>query len=184
MAGDTDNPRIWQTGDVYVAAVGSTMPTDIASALNAAFDAVGLLGEDGLTEAREDEQQDHYAWGGILVRTTKSKHKRQFTFTCLEETAVVMGLWNPGSIMSVSGGVTTTEVHVPSADPRAWVVEIVDGDYTKRIAIPRAEVTEWGDVTYSESEMAMRELTVTVYPDSSGVLFDEITDDPQADDGS
>lgn len=185
MSGDTDNPRIWLNGEVYVAPVGSTAPTNVVTALAAAWDALGLLSEDGLTESIAEDSTDHYAWGGILVRTTRSKHKRTFVVTALEETATVMELWNPGSIMAgPTGGVTTTSVYVPSPDPRAFVFEAVDGTITKRIYIPRGEVTARGDVKYVENEMAMRELTITVYPDSTGLLYQEITDDPQADDGS
>lgn len=185
MSGDTDNPRIWLEGDIYVAPVGSAAPTNTSTALAAGWEPLGLLSEDGLTETIADDVTDHYSWGGILVRTTRSKHKRSFSVTVLEETAIVMGLWNPGSIMSgPTAGVTTTDVYVPGPDPRAFVFEVVDGDITKRIYVPRGEVTGRGDVVYSETQMAMRELTISVYPDSTGLLYKEITDDPQADDGS
>lgn len=181
MAGDTANPRIWVNADVYVGPTGSTAPTDTTTALNAAFEAVGLLSEDGMTEAREDEVTDHYAWGGILVRTTRSKHKRTFTFTCLEDNPVVFGLVNPGSSALTTTGITTRTITVPEPDPRMFVLHFVDGDIIKRRVIPRGEVIEVGDVTYSDAEMAMYEVTVNIYPDGSGVLYTDITDDPQAD---
>lgn len=184
MAGDTSNPRIWVNADVYVAPVGSTAPTDTTTALDAAFEAVGLLSEDGMTETREDEVTDHYAWGGILVRTTRSKHKRSFTVAVLEDTPVVFDLVNPGSTAATLTGTTTRTVKVPQPDPRMFVLQFVDGDITKRRVIPRAEVTEVGDTVYSDAEMAMYELTINIYPDGDGVLYTDITDDPQADEGA
>lgn len=180
MAGNTANPRIWVNADVYVAPVGTAAPTDTATALNAAFLPLGLLSEDGMVESREEDSTDHYAWGGILVRTTRSKHKRTFTVTALEDNPVVFDLVNPGSTAVTNTGVTTRTIKVPGPDPRAFVIELVDGDIVKRRYIPRAEVVEVGDVTFSDSEMVMYELTINIYPDGSGVLYKDFTDDPQA----
>lgn len=181
MAGDTDNVRIWVGADVYVAPVGSTAPTDTTTALDAAFEALGLLSDDGMTESREDEITDHYAYGGTLVRTTRSKHKRTITVTALEDNDVVFGLVNPGSSASTVTGTTTRTVKVPSEpNPKAFVIELTDGAITKRRVIPRGEVVDVGDVSISDDEMAMYELTITVYPASDGTLYTDITDDPGA----
>lgn len=184
MAGDVDNPRIWLNGDVYAAGVGATLPTNTTTALNAAFEALGLLSEDGVTESRSEDVTEHYAWGGILVRTTRAKHKRTIKVIALEDNAIVHHLANPGSLSASSGGVTHRTVKVPVANPMAFVVEVVDGDITLRKVIPRGEVTEVGDEVLSESAIAMRELTITVYPDEDGILYHEYSDDPGADDGS
>lgn len=180
MAGDTDNPRIWEGADVYVAEAGSTGPEDVTNPWPDGWDALGLLSEDGLTESRDQDTTDHYAYGGILVRTTRSKHKRTFKVTCLEDNAVVFGLVNPGSTADTSDGLTTRAIKVPTTDPRAFGFEFRDGEITKRIVVSKGEVTEVGEVTYSDSEMAVYELTVNIYPDADGVLYYELTNDPAA----
>ena len=180
MAGDVDNPRIWLGADVYTAPVGTTLPTNTTTALNAGFRALGLLSEDGMTESREEDVTDHWAWGNILVRTTRAKHKRQFVVTALEDNDVVFDLVNPGSNTATVSGVVTRTVYVPDANPQAFVFQLVDGSITKRIAIPRGEVSAVGEKTYSDTEMAMTELTIAVYPDENGLLFYEITNDTQA----
>lgn len=182
MAGSTENPRIWEGADVYTAPLEATLPTDIDTDWDTEWEALGLLGEDGSTESRDDDSTDHYAWGGILVRTTRSRHKRTITVTALEDNPVVFALVNPGSTVATAGGVTTRTVKVPTTDIRAFGFELVDGDITKRKVIPRGEITDVGDVTESESEMTMYELTITIYPDADGVLYYELTDDPQAED--
>lgn len=180
MAGTTTNPRIWLSADVYAGVIGTTAPTDTSTSLNAAFKALGLLSEDGLTESRDEDVSDHYAWGGILVRTVRSKHKRTFKVVCLEDNQYVFPLVNPGSTQSTSTGTTTRSVKVPTSNPMAFVFELTDGSYVTRISIPRGEVIEVGDVVRSESEMTMRELTIAVYPTAAGVLYAEITTDPAA----
>lgn len=182
MAGSTENPRIWVNADVYTAPYQTAAPTSPTSSLNAAFEALGLLSEDGMTEAQENETSDHYAWGGVLVRTTRSKHKRTFVVTALEDNAIVFNLVNPGSPTFNSGGVTTRTVKVPQPNPRAFVIDRHDGTTDSRIYIPRGEVTDVGDITSSDSEMSMYELTITVYPSSDGTLYREFTDADAAND--
>lgn len=180
MAGDTDNPRVWEGADVYFAPVGTTAPTDVTTAWAAAWIAAGLLGEDGLTETRDEDSTDLYAYGGILVRTTRSKHKRTFTVTLLEDHADLWELLNPGSTAATTTGVTTRTVKVPTSNPMAFGIEFRDGTTTKRIVVPKGQIVISGDVSYSDSELAGREATITVYPASDGTLYVEITNDPQA----
>lgn len=186
MAGDTANPRIWEGADAFSAPLGTTAPTDLTTAWAAAWLPLGLLSEDGASESRNDNITDHYAWGSILVRTTRSQHKRTIVITALEDNAVVFGVVNPGSDATTSAGptppagTTTRTVKVPTADPRAFGLELRDGAVTKRRVIPRGEVVEVGEVTLSDSEMTAYELTINVYPDSSGVLYIDLTDDPAA----
>lgn len=181
MEGDADNTNIWEGADVYVGDVGSTAPTDTTTAFGAAWDALGLLSaEDGLTESREEDRSDHYAWGGVLVRTVRSKHKRTFQVTILEDTAITFGLINPGSTQSSAAGVTTRVVKKPTSDPRAFAFETVDGDTTSRLLIPKGEITEVGERVRKEDDLTAVTITVTVYPGSDGTLYREITDAPGA----
>lgn len=180
MAGDTDNPRVWVNADVYAGPLDATAPTDIDTALDTDFEALGLLGEDGMTESRDEDRTDHYAWGGILVRTTRSKHKRTIKVIALEDNPVVFDLVEPGSETDTVGGVTTRTIKTPQPNKKSFVIERFDGDITNRLYIPQGEVLEVGDIESSDSELTQKELTITVYPDAGGVLYYEITDDPQA----
>jgi hypothetical protein len=191
VAGDTANPRIWTEADVWVAPP-LTIPTIapggdlsdlfdlLAADLSAEWDALGLLSEDGMTEHRDENTTDHFAWGGILVRTTRSKYKRTFKVAALEETAVPFGLVNPRSTSDTDGDVTVRTIIVPQPDPRSFILETRDGDNTRRRYIPRGEVVEVGDVLYGPEEMQKFELTINVYPDGDGQLFYDITNDLQA----
>lgn len=181
MAGDVANPRIWENADVYVAPLGTTAPADTTTALTTAFKALGLLSEsDNLVEHRDEDSTDHYAYGNILVRTKRSKHKRTFILTALEDNPTVWGLVNPGSTATSTTGMTTRVTKVPVSNPQAFLIQVKDGGVTKRRMVKRGEVTAVDDVTFSDSDMQGYKLTITVYPDSSGVLYTDITDDPQA----
>lgn len=181
MSGDIENPRIWVNAAVRVAPIDTPGPTDLASAWHAYFETLGLLSEDGITEGREQEVTDHYAHGGILVRTTKSKHKRTFEVMCLEDNAVTFDLANPGSVVGTTGLITTRTVQIPNQpDPRTFGLELEDGDITSRIIIERGEVTEVGERVLVDNAIAMVPLTITVYPNADGELYTEITNNPAA----
>ena len=180
MAGDTDNPRIWAGADVLVAPLGSTVPTDIATPWDAAFESLGLLSEDGMEQMQESEATDYFAHGGNFIRNSRTKFKKSIKVICLEDNATVFGLVNPGSTVETDGAITTRTVKTPVADARMFGIELVDGDVTKRLVIPRGEVTEVGSVNISDADMTAYELTIAIYSDADNEWFTEITDDPQA----
>jgi hypothetical protein len=181
MSGDADNTNIWEGADVYRAPVGTTAPVDVSTPFGAGWDPLGLLSaDDGLTEARDEDRSDHYAWGGLLVRTVRSKHKRTFQVTLLEDTAITFGLLNPGSTQSTTTGVTTRVVKKPTSDPQAFAFETVDGTTISRKLIPKGEITEVGEAVRKEDDLTAVTITVTVYPASDGTLYREITNAPGA----
>src|SRR5690606_5525242 len=153
MAGDSENPRVWLEADVYVADLSTTAPTDVSAAWPAGWEPIGLLSEDGMTEGRDETQTDHYAWGGVLVRTTRARHKRTFTITALEDNPAVFDLVNPGSTAETTTGVTTREVTAPGPNPKAFGFELRDGDTIRRLVVPRGEVLSPGQISSSESAM-------------------------------
>lgn len=177
MAGDTANVTQWGHADVYIADNGTASPADTWSAWAAPWAAVGLLdGEAGFAEAREQDSSDFYAWGGILTRTVKSKHKRTVKFSALEDymdNPQVHRLLNPGSAVPVTAGdVTSVKIKPPTSDRFAIGLELRDGDTTKR-RTGIAEVQEVGEVVDSESGTTVYEITVVIYPDANGDLWDE-----------
>lgn len=179
MAGDAKNTALWQGADVYIAPVGTKGPADVTAAWGAGWDLAGLLdGAEGFTEGRDQDTSEYYAWGGILYKRTSSKHKRTFKFVALEDNAVTFGLVNPGSERSSEGGVRTGKIKVPTTKRFAMGMETRDGDKTKRRIIGQAEVTEIGEIKESETDPTVYEITVLVFPEADGTLYDTIETDP------
>lgn len=179
MSGNVNNPRLWEGADLWTAPVGTALPLTLADPMSGAstWKAVGLLSEDGASEARDEDSTDFYAWGGKLVRTKRSKHKRSITVTCLEDNLTVFGLVNPGSTVATAAGVNTRTVKIPKSDKRSFVLELHDGDITRRRHIPSGEITEVGEVSLSESDLQAFELTITIYPDADDVLYVDYDND-------
>ncbi|WP_181009014.1 hypothetical protein [Streptomyces sp. SM12] len=179
--GNPNNPRIWEGADLFTAPVGTEPAIALAEPITdtPAWVPVGLLSEDGASESRDEDRTDHYSWGGRLVRTTRSKHKRQITVTCLEDNLVVFGLTNPGSSVSTANGVNTRTVRVPRSNPVSFLLELRDGAITRRRHIMRGEVEEVGEVSLSDSSMSAFALTITIYPVEGDVLYRDYDNDPQ-----
>lgn len=176
MAGDATNAALWKNADVYIAPVNTTGPADIDAAWAADWDAVGLLdGSEGFIETREDDSSEHYAWGGVLVKKTKSKHQRKVKFVALEDNDTVFTLVNPGSTRTEDLGLTTSTIKVPENAEFAIGFEVRDGDKVMRRTVKRATVEEVGDIKYSEEDLTIYEITVALYPEADGTLYTDLS---------
>lgn len=171
MAGDPDKASIWGDADVYVADVDGETPANVDAPFGGDWDLVGLLdGDAGFEESRSQDSSDFFAWGGLLVRTSRRNFKLSRKFVALEENAVTLGLIWPGSGQG--------ERRVPRIKRVKLGFETVDGDKVKRVITRRyAEISEVGTIKDSESELTKLEITVDIYPDADGVLFDVQPDD-------
>ena len=181
MAVDAKNTAQWQGADVYIAAVDTEGPNDTTTPWAAGWEAAGLLdGAEGFTEGRDEDTSESYAWGGILYRRTKSKHKRTFKFVALEDNKATFRLVNPGSERTTVDGVRISRVVVPRSDSFAIGFELRDGDKVKRRLVKHAEVSEVGEIKEGEEDPTVYEITVLIFPEADGTLYTTVEDDPAA----
>ena len=172
MAGDPSNAALWADADVYIGPTDATDPATVEDDFGEDWELVGLLdGEAGFNEAREEEVKDHYAWGGILVRTSRRNFKLTKKFTALEDNPATRSVIWPGS--SVGG-----ELIVPRPERIKIAFETREGDAVRRlISAYEAEVAVNDDLTENEGDLTKYPLIATIYPDGDGVLFNEqVTD--------
>lgn len=166
MATTAANVRVGVTGGAYHATVGTSLPTDATTALAAGFAEVGYIGEDGITQSIETDSEDIRAWqNGDVVRKVQTSHDLTFSFTMIESNQETLRVY----YADADATTTTTEVKADAPTIESWVLEIVDDDSTIRIVLPSAQVTERGELTYKGDEAVGYEITLTAYPNSSGV---------------
>lgn len=158
-------------GAIYRAPLGSTLPTDVTTALDAAFVALGYCGEDGLVNSNSPENDDIKAWGGDTVLSVQTAKEDTFKFTLIEalNVDVLKAIYGASNVTgTLATGITVT-ANADDAEYAAWVVEMVmKGGAAKRIVIPSGKVTEVGDVTYADGDAVGYETTVKAVPDTSG----------------
>jgi hypothetical protein len=162
VAGDADNTRLWADADVYVSFdLEAESPVDETTEFGADWELIGLLdGEQGFVETREEEETDHYAWGGILFKTGRRNFKLTRTFTAFEDNETTRRLRWPGS--------EGDEIRVPRPERVLIEFETREGDLVRRvISAYQAEVKINGDVTENEVDPAALPFVATIFPDTS-----------------
>ena len=161
------------TGGVLSAPAGTVLPTS-ASGITTGFVALGLIGEDGLSETADRSTEMVRAWGGSVVRTIQTEFGLSYTFQFIET--------NPAVLREVHGvgNVTATPGTAPAYDELAiainknqlpikpYLFEVKDGENRIRIVIPNGQITSVGGVTYSHNDLIRYEVTLTCYADESG----------------
>jgi len=171
MAANAANARIWGNDKdaCYLAEVGVTMPTTLAL-VGAGFEDVGWLDTDGITitpSAKVTEHRGHQ--GGAIVRTTVSESDMTIKFTCLETTALTLGLVNNITKTTTASGVTTIEANTNFKILRkALVVDLFDADddtIQERYCFPKVEIGERAEVKKTRSGIATYTFTAKVIGD-------------------
>ncbi|TMZ59004.1 hypothetical protein EMG21_30160 [Klebsiella pneumoniae] len=171
MAGSPANASVWAYADVLIGPLDAEIPVD-GEPFGADWDYVGLLnGDDGFSETQDMDSTDHFAWGGILVATTRSNYKLTRTFTAFEDNETVFDLAYPGHDVAFSGdGTYGGDVHVPDLQHRFKIAFVTrsgqgaDAQVKRVISKNYAQVEERGDATESETEISSRQFTVAIYP--------------------
>lgn len=164
MTQSAGNVMVAGSGAIFHAPTGTTLPTSATTALNAALKEVGYVGDEGVIEAQGTETAKIKAWqNGDTVRTKQTGHDLTYKFTMIETNDETVGLFY-GNGTRVSHAVKGTEL-----PHEAYVVDVLDGDDTVRIVIPDGQVTERGEVVYKSDSAIAYPVTITCYPDATGV---------------
>ena len=158
-------------GAVFCAPVGSTLPTDAGSALDAAFKSFGYLSDDGVTNDNSPESESIKAWGGDVVLTISKGKEDTFAFTAIEATneTVLAAVYGSSNVSGTLETGITVEANADDAEPHSWVIDMLCRDGAgKRIVIPSAAVTKVGSIVYADGKAVGYPLTSAATPDSSG----------------
>jgi hypothetical protein len=177
MADNPDALRVAIDGGMAVIApLGTTAPTGLA-AWGSGWRRLGLIADSGVTESSETERTERRPWGyKSPVRTDITTVSYTVAFTCWETNPYTLALHSGqplSGFSSLSGGVVHQAVRRPSGQQLYMLgIDEFDGDNHIRTVIPRAEVTQPGEVVKNAEEVRGYPLTWTAYELSDGHLFD------------
>ena len=174
MTLNASNARIFGgDGDaVNLAPLGTTLPETIDEVLNAAFEDIGWLHSDGVTEtASGSVEKSRGHQGNRVVRTRINEGGTTVAFTALETKALTQKLRYDEKTSSSTGGVRKTTRGAGQKITRmAAVLDFYDMDddsVKERWIIPVLEIAPTGD-------RAMTNADIAGYPMSGEIIGDYI----------
>lgn len=158
-------------GAIYIAPKGTAVPTSATASLNAAFEAMGYVSEDGVVNSNSPTSETIKAWGGDTVLVYKSEKPDTYQFTLLEclNTSVLKYVYGSSNVSGDLASGITIEANNSVDEEFAVVIDmILRGGVLRRIVIPDGSVSEVGEITYKDDEAIGYDTTLNCMPDSSG----------------
>lgn len=158
-------------GSIWTAPAGTTLPTDATTALDNAFNCLGYVSEDGVTNSNSPETEAIKAWGGDTVLQVLTSKEDTFQFTLIEamNLDVLKTVYGASNVTgTLASGITITANATPP-EAAVYVIDMVyNNSHVKRVVMPAAFVSEVGDITYADGEAVGYETTLTCTPDAQG----------------
>lgn len=161
-----------KSGYIWVAPLGTAIPTDATSELDKAFVGLGYLSEDGLTEpASFTAGDDIVAAGGDTVAQADPTFSKTWTGTCIEALnedllKVAYGSANVTvTPASATDGSITIKEQAGDIEHHAIVIdEMLKGGRKRRNVMADATFLITGDISHVHTALVNFEFTITAYP--------------------
>lgn len=162
------------TGAISSGILGTTLPTDAVTALDAAFADSGYVSSDGVKLTQDMSTSDINDWSGALVRRVLEKFSGSISWSYIQASAQE---WkNSFGEDYVTVTPATTEhgeqiaIRIGSRLPpaKSWVFNMKDGLTRIRIVCPNAQVTSRDDMQFDATDPISLPITLSCYPDGQG----------------
>lgn len=162
-----------KSGYIWVAPMGTALPTDATTELAPAFVGLGYLSEDGLTEPASFEPGDDIvAAGGDTVAQADPTFSKKWTGTCIEALnedllKVAYGSNNVTVTAATDTKDGTITVKEQAGDPEHHVIvidEMLKGGRKRRNVMADATFLITGDITHVHTALVNFEFTINAYP--------------------
>lgn len=162
-----------KSGYIWVAPLGTTLPTDATTELSESFVGLGYLSEDGLTEpASLTAGDDIVAAGGDTVAQADPTFSKTWTGTCIEALNVDLlkiayGSTNVNVEVATSAKDGTITVKEQAGDIEHHVIvidEMLKGGRKRRNVMADATFLITGDISHMHTALVNFEFTISAYP--------------------
>lgn len=169
---NADSLVVANNGQVYVAPLGTALPTTPTATLNAAFVGLGLINEDGATITVNPDFTDFMSWQAqqpVRSQRTALNVQAAFGLQQWDENTVPLALGG-GSVSNPSGSIYRYDLPDETAtiDDRALVIDAKDGSENHRWVFPKAHATESVETQYRRSAEAILPITMRILAPSTG----------------
>lgn len=170
---DTGRPKVG--GYATRAPLGTVLPTDIVTALDAAFRNMGYVGNAGLKVTYSRASTDHRDWNGDIVDSTQDEYGETYSVEFIESLRgdLLKALFGDENV-TITAPTTSVEglvvIKHNSLEPidAAWVFDMKSRRSSKRMTLPQARVSDIGEVSFVSNDLIRYAATIKAYPDSLG----------------
>jgi len=181
MSNTSSEIVVGSAGQVYIAPVGSTLPSSTTTAVDAAFFDLGYISEDGVTWTNSVDVQDINAFQSLLpVRRVVTGRTTELSFTLRQ--------WNAATFSFALGGgsfdtVGSDYIFTPPANGAALqefsvVFDWADGDKKYRLIIARAAVTDSVETQIVRNAASDLPIKLSVFGSDDTDAYELYTNDP------
>ena len=174
MANNKDNvtvgkPRVG--GAVYIAPIGTTLPTNATDDLSSVFKCLGYISDDGLEVEDERETEEINAWGGDIVAILNKSYKTTFKLKFIEvlNVDVLKVVYGESNVTVGDDGMITIKGNNATLSEYVWVLDTITlNNRARRDVYPCGKVSEVGATNYKDDELVGFESTITGMADTEG----------------
>lgn len=156
-------------GYIFSAPVGTELPTDIETPLDAAFKCLGFISEDGYVESVSEDSSDIVDMNGDLMDSTSSNRVESAQVTFAEIKAETLKRQYGEDNVTDEDGVITVKHNSDSHPTFPYVLELVlkNGRCWRKV-VPQGQSSELDDLTIASSELCQRPITIKYLTDEDG----------------
>ena len=161
----TAKPKVG--GAIFRAPLGTKLPVNAKEELAAAFKDLGYISDEGLKNANGMEASNIKAWGGSTVITMETGKPDDFSYTLLECTNVetLKSVYGDENVSGTLEEGITIRANSKEQEPHAYVFDmILKGGILKRIVVANGQLSNVGEITYSDSAAVAYAMTLSAVP--------------------
>ncbi|MGO5362385.1 hypothetical protein ACTQY8_05405 [Collinsella bouchesdurhonensis] len=156
-------------GYIFVAPVGTALPTDYSTALASAYKCLGFISEDGYVETVDSDSEDLVDMNGDLMDSPQTSRVESAQLTLAEIKAMTLKLMYGDENVTDKAGVITVKHNGNSSGTWVVVLDLLLKNNRKwRKVVPLFQCSELDDLTLAVGELAARALTAKYLTDESG----------------
>lgn len=156
-------------GYIFVAPVGTALPTDYSTALASAYKCLGFISEDGYVETVDSDSEDLVDMNGDLMDSPQTSRVESAQLTLAEIKAMTLKLMYGDENVTDKAGVITVKHNGNSNGTWVVVLDLLLKNNRKwRKVVPLFQCSELDDLTLAVGELAARALTAKYLTDGDG----------------